>query len=388
MRLASFWFGIQAVWGALLGISLQARCEQIGGAHALALYGFVAGSGAVVAACTQLAVGPISDRRRSSGSRRIEFYVTGAALGAVALVAFYRAHEPWSLMTAFAGVQAGLNVAVGPYQAAIPDAAPRGTSGAASAWMAALQSAGNAAGALLGTVLDNLLLLACVLAGVLLAACAITSGTVARWPALRPVERVPFRLSRAFALLFASRVALFSGFYTLLGYLYFYVLAFVARDASRARFVDGTLVLAFTAAAAIGAAVAGRPADRLDRRNVAAFGALVVVAALGVFIGERTAGGAYAAASIAGAGWGVLLVADWAIACRVIPVSSAASAMAVWNLAVLIPQMVAPVATTITLAFLGAQAGSGAVTAFLLAGGELLAGIWLLRCLPVAWARE
>ena len=150
LRLGLFWLGIQAVWGALLGISLQARTiELVAGSNALIAYGRLATIGALVAAVVQIAVGPFSDARRRHGSRRIEFYVAGTAIAAFALAGFFAAGNFTALTLAFVALQAGLNFAIGPYQAIIPDAIPRSEFGRASSWMAALQSAGNALGAVL-----------------------------------------------------------------------------------------------------------------------------------------------------------------------------------------------------------------------------------------------
>lgn len=386
-RLALFWFGIQAIWGALLGISLQARCAQIAGSGAILLYGEVAMSGAIVAACVQLLVGPWSDRRRALGSRRVEFYIAGALLGAAALIWFFQARSGSSLLLAYAAVQAGLNVAIGPYQAAIPDAVGSAQTGLASAWMAGSQSAGNAAGALLATAIANPLLLAAMLGALLLSTGAVTTTTVLGWK-LQPVTAAPMRLGRAFAVLFASRVALFAGFYTLLGYLFFYVLAFVVHEAARARVVDGIFVLIFTLAGAAGAAIAAKPSDRFDRRAVAGAGALMVVIALAVFILGRSPIWALSAVLIAGLGWGVFLVADWALACRIIPTHAAAGGMAIWNLGVILPQIIAPLLTTALLARLRMLDGSGPIAAYVLAGIEMLIGIWLLRRLPIVSLRE
>lgn len=387
-RLGFFWFGIQAIWGALLGISLQARSAEIAGPHALVLYGLVATGGAFVAGCVQLIVGPWSDRRRAGGKGRTEFYVIGALLGAGALVWFYKADSTMTLLLAYVALQAGLNVAIGPYQAAIPDAAGAKSAGLASAWMAGLQSAGNATGALLATGIGSPILLAGTLGALLLASCAVTVTVLRGWRLERQVA-APVRLSRAFACLFISRVFVFAGFYTLLGYLFFYVLAFVTPDdPSRAREVDGIFVLMFTIAAAAGAIVAAKPSDRFDRRNVAGSGGLAVVVALLVFVAGRSLLAAGPAVVLAGLGWGVFLVADWALACSVIPANMAAGAMAVWNLAVIAPQIIAPLVTTAVLEPLGRATGSGAALAFGLAAAEVLVGIWVLRRLPVASVRE
>lgn len=387
-RVAFFWFGIQALWGALLGISIQARCAQLAGAHALTLYGEVATSGAVIAACTQLVVGPMSDRRRAAGGTRATFYATGAILGAAALFWFYEARTASTLLAAYAVLQAGVNVGIGPYQALIPDVIGSRSAGVAASWMGAFQGAGNAAGALLATFLRNSLLLAASLAALLLLSCALTLRALhtVKPSVLEPRARPT--VTRPFALLWASRLFLFAGFYTILGYLYFYVETFVTRGAADAKGVDGVFVLLFTLTGAAGAALGGRPSDRFDRRNVATIGALVVIAALAIFVGGRSLEAALAGIVIGGLGWGVFLVADWAIACRIIPPSAAAGGFALWNLAVIAPQILAPLSAT-ALFGLRAQAASASVTgAFMLAGVEMGVGVWLLRRLPAALVRE
>jgi len=71
--LGAFWFGIQMVWGALLGISLQSRSLEFFRRDAVRAYNELAISGACVAAVTQILAGMISDRRRKNGRPRLEF---------------------------------------------------------------------------------------------------------------------------------------------------------------------------------------------------------------------------------------------------------------------------------------------------------------------------
>jgi hypothetical protein len=87
---------------------------------------------------------------------------------------------------------------------------------------------------------------------------------------------------------------------------------------------------------------------------------------------------------LAGLGWGVFLVADWAIACRILPPGALASTMGIWNVAVAGPQIVAPLLTAAVLQRLGVVSASagplGPRVAFGLALGETLLGIaWLWR---------
>jgi MFS family permease len=384
-RVALFWLGIQAIWGALLGISLQSRTIELSSAGAaLISYGRLATAGAIVAAIAQIVVGFWSDRRRRRGSRRMEFYAGGALAGAAAIAFFYGARTLAELTLAYVALQAALNVAIGPYQAIIPDFVARARTGTASSWMAALQSLGNAAGALAASFITGAQALAATLDALLLSTWIVTSAHVRSLPlrTWQSEERGPPRVTRAFVDLFISRALMYVGFYTLLGYLLFYVDAMMgAPTLAAARRQTGILIVGFTLVGAVGAALAARPSDRLDKRLVATIGAAGFIAALAVFIVSSDVRGAAAATVLAGIGWGVFLVADWAIACRVLPTGAMATAMGIWNLAIVLPQIIAPALTTGVLQALRLGAGPAAPrVAFLLALAETLVGAaWLWR---------
>ncbi|MGC1380182.1 MAG: MFS transporter [Candidatus Baltobacteraceae bacterium] len=388
-RLALYWLGIQAVWGALLGISLQSRSIELAAGNPLIAYGHLATAGALVAAFMQVVVGVWSDARRRRGSRRVEFYAFGAIAGAAALAFFYDARTFFALTVAYVLVQGALNVAIGPYQAIIPDFVERARMGVASSWMAAMQGAGNAIGALAASFIGNARALSATLGAVVLATCAVTSAH-ARSLTLRAdtQERAP-RVTRAFVDLFISRALVYIGFYTLLGYLLFYVSGVLgAPTLAAARLQTGILIVVFTLVSVVGAALAARPSDRLDKRLVATVGGAAFIVALGLFIASHGPVGVAAATVVAGLGWGIFLVADWAIACRILPAGAMAAAMGVWNLAVVVPQIVAPAFTTAVLQRLAAAGPYAPRVAFGLALGETLVGIiWLWR-LPSCAIRE
>jgi MFS family permease len=384
LALALFWLGVQAVWGALLGISLQSRTIELSHADPLIAYSKLATAGALVAAVMQIVVGFWSDARRRSGSRRIEFYIVGTLGGAAALAFFYDARTFAALTIAFILLQAALNVAIGPYQAIIPDFIERARTGGASSWMAALQGAGNAVGALAASFITNARALSASLGGLLVVTCAVTASHAARLPLRDASDHAPraFRVTRPFVDLFISRALVYVGFYTLLGYLLFYVTDVLGITALKdARQATGILILAFTLLGAVGARLAARPTDRADKRLVATLGAAGFIAGLAVFIASRSTLGVGAATLLAGLGWGVFLVADWAIACRLLPSGAMAAAMGIWNLAVVLPQIIAPAVTGLVLAQLRLTAGPDAPrVAFGLALGETLVGIaWLWR---------
>lgn len=382
-RIALFWLGIQAVWGALLGISLQARSiELVAGPNAVVAYGRLATLGAVVAAVVQVAVGPWSDARRQTGSRRLEFYAVGGIVGSAAVVAFYGAQNFAALTFAFVAVQAAFNVAVGPYQAIVPDVMPRARFGVASSWMAALQSGGNAIGALCAAFINDARILGGALAALVIGTGAATCLHVRGLTLEAPAKSEPIRITRAFVDLFVSRALVYVGFYTLLDYLLFYVSGVLAAPTiAQAKSQSGVLILTFTLTGAVGAALAARPSDRLDKRLVATIGGSMVILALALFVVSHALLGAAIATFVAGLGWGIFLVADWAIACRVLPPGALATTMGVWNLALILPQILAPALTTVVLGRLGIASGAqGPRIAFVLAICETFVGIaWLWR---------
>jgi MFS family permease len=380
--LAVLWFGIQLAWGAVLGISLQARSLQLASASALGFYGTVSTLGAIAAAIVQLVVGPFSDRMRREGDKRIAFYAVGASVAALALIAFYAAPSPVSFAIAFVVLQAAMNLAIGPYQAIIPDVVPPECIGVASGWMAAMQSAGNAVGALLATLLGNSIPLGVTIAALLLASCIITV-THLRRIALQPfANNDPLRITKPLVDLFISRALVYVGFYTLLGYFFFYVKnelpPHFALDATMA---SGICVLIFTLVGAIGAAFAAKPADRFDERIVVSVGGAIMAISIATLAAMHNLGLIPVAIALAGIGWGVFLCADWAFACRLLPPAALASTMAIWNIAVVGPQIIAPALTTLVLVKTGTLATSiGPRLAFVIACVEMLSGCaWIWR---------
>ena len=190
------------------------------------------------------------------------------------------------------------------------------------------------------------------------------------------------RVTRAFADLFISRALVYVGFYTLLFNLFFYVGRVLGAStiAAESR-LTGILIVSFTLVGSLGAALAARPSDRLDKRLVATVGAAAFIVALAIFIAAHAMVTVVIATVVAGIGWGIFLVADWAIACRVLPAGAMASAMGIWNLAIVLPQIIAPALTTVVLNRAGLIGGTnGPRLAFTLALLETVAGIaWLWR---------
>jgi MFS family permease len=378
-RISALWFGNQAVWSAILGVFLQSRVAQLAPGDDVRAYAWIASGGALVAAAVQLGAGVASDRRMTIAGHRREFYIAGMALAAAALFAFFAAPTFGLLVAAFVALQVGMNVAGGPYQAAISDAIGEDRRGRASAWMSVSSFAGSVTGLLVAAALQGL-------AAAFALAAALLSGTALALAHLRTLPRASVRpvalhITGPMVTILLSRAAINVGFYTLFGFLFFFV-----RESLRvadARTTTGMLFLAFTIAGVAGAALAGRAADRFDKRLVIGAAAIAIAFAVGTFGLAPNLPVAFFAAAASGCAWGAFFTADWAIAYAVLPRGAMAAAMGVWNLAAAIPQIVAPAITAPLVAALDARhAGAGPRVALLLVAVEFVLGAALLWRLP------
>jgi MFS family permease len=385
-RISALWFGIQAVWTAILGVFLQSRAAELAPGDDVRAYAWIAAGGALVGALVQLAAGFASDRRIARTGHRRDFYACGVGLAVPALFAFFAAPSFAWLVVAFVALQIGMNVAGGPYQAAISDAVDEDRRGRASAWMSVSSFAGSVTGLIVSATLAGLAA-AAALAAALVGGAAIALAHLRTLPpaAVRPAS---LRITAAMATVLASRAAINVGFYTLFGFLFFFVRE--SLHVADPRTTTGELFLAFTLAGIVGAAASGRAADRFDKRIVVGVAAIAISLAVGAFALAATLPVAFAAAAASGCAWGAFFTADWAIAYAVLPRGAMAAAMGVWNLAAAVPQIVAPAITAPLVGALDAQrAGLGPRVALLLVAVEFVLGAALLwRLSPAAIARQ
>jgi MFS family permease len=372
--IGALWLGIQVVWGAILGISLQARSTEFGLRDPVTAYAVVAACGATLAAITQLVVGFLSDRRRSHVGHRREFYIAGILIALPALIAFYIVPVYAAFIVSFAALQVGMNVFGGPYQAAVPDHVPPSRSGSASAWMSGYQFVGQCVGLALATFVSDLVA-ALAIAAILGLTFAVT---FLHLRGLHPAVAARGRLhvDRNFRTLLASRALINLGFYTFVGFLFFFV-----RDVfgeSSARQTTGVLFLSFTLAGVFGAAFAGRISDRVDKRVVVSAAGVAIAVTLTALALSHSLAMVLISGTLAGVAWGAFFTADWAIAFVILPSEMMAAAMGVWNLAAALPQIVAPVLGAAIVAWLGHRAVNIAIVIEFVLGT-----LWLWRLPPL-----
>jgi len=378
-RLAALWFGVQFVWGAILAVSLQARSVALT-PDGLRAYAAIAALGAIVGTIVQLAIGPLSDWRYArTGSRRI-FYLAGVIITIPAVAWLYLAPSYAQLVAAFLLLQVGMNTIIGPYQAILPDYVPPSRLGAGSSWLGIFQPLGNSCGLIVAGFVPDLRIVALVLIVALVASWAVTARYVVRLQA-QPQAREPFRVDRNFVTLIVSRTAINFGFYTLLGFLFFYVSQSLGVRGDAVRTQTALLFLTFTVANVAGALAAAKPVDRFDKSAVVLVANGFVASGLVVLATTNTISLAFVAAAVAGVAWGAYFIADWALACALLPRAAMASAMGLWNVAAAIPQIVAPLFTAPIVERLNAGTpGLGPRVAIIMAIVEFSIGaVWLYR---------
>lgn len=369
------WLGIQATWSALLGIFLQARVTELAPTDDVRIYAWLAAAAALVGAVVQIVAGIASDHRLVVVGHRREWYLAGIVLTLPALLAFFSTPTILALAATLVVLEIGMNLVSGPYQAAIPDAIPAQATGRASAWVSGYQFCGSVVGFVIAAALHGLA------AGVALASILLGSFAVT-FSHLRRLRRVSSRLASLridpdVATVLVSRGAINVGFYTLFGFMFFFVRESLGISDPRA--ATGLVFIAFTLAGIVGAALGGPCADRWDKRVVVSVAGIGVALAVGTFAAAFTLPVAFGAAVVAGIAWGAFVTVDWAIAYTVLPREAMASAMGLWNLATALPQVLAPVITAPLVTMLDARrAGLGPRVALALVIVEFALGTLLL----------
>jgi MFS family permease len=170
---------------------------------------------------------------------------------------------------------------------------------------------------------------------------------------------------------------------------FFFVAQSLGVPPAGVRTATALLFLTFTLANVLGAIVGAKPVDRFDKRAVVFMANGVVAIGLLALMLTAKLTWALLFAGLAGIAWGVYFIADWALACTLLPRNTMASAMAVWNIAATLPQIVAPLITTPIVERVNAFApGTGPRVAIGLAIVEFTIGaLWLYR-LPTADAKS
>lgn len=372
----------------LLTVLLPSKAAALGAVDKEILLGQLAMIGGFTAAVANLMFGAISDRFGPLG-RRKPWILTGLLFVAVALVLIAFAPDVPALFAAVVAFQVAMNALYAPLCAVLADQVPDRQKGLVAAWAGgALPIANLFTAIFIARNLDQPLLpyAAIIIAvSLLVLPFAITLHEPVRGSRSKPKRKPRLSLEvlkdRSYAFAFASRLMIESAIALHTLYLLFLLAGLPALSRPAGWSVAqafGVLLLSSTLAAAACGFLAGALSDRLgQRRHYVMAGAFVMATALGMLSLWQNWAGLMIAQILFGMGHGVHAAAVAAMTAEILPDSNHAGRdLGVMNLAVSLPQAIAPGAAALALGFgfdlsmVFAGAGLVALTAC-----PLLAGI-------------
>ncbi|SEK28242.1 Na+/melibiose symporter [Rhodococcus maanshanensis] len=372
----------------------------------LAVIGFIAG---IFALLSTPLWGALSDCTVSRWGRRTPWIAGGTVVVAAGLVAMGFAQTLPAVLLSWVAVQAVINAVITPVSASVADHVPVAQRGVVSGWYGFAYTLAVVVGTALGTAATAIWAgplgitvgyLLCAAACVL----AIVPFVFSRWePPLAPVEKPPFRLAELLACYWVdvrrypdfgwawlTRFLATMSSATGLFYLFYYLqdeVGLTRDDAATGgglRVSDGVLILTvvYAVSVLVTVVVAGAVSDRVGRRRpfVAASAIFMSVATL-LLAFVPTFPVTVLAAVILGLGTGVFTAVDFALVTEVLPeAESNGKDIGIINLAIALPNVLAPVVAAVMVNSLGGYTGL-----YVLAGAlSVLAGVLVYRIKGVA----
>ena len=393
LKISAYWFATNFLWGALLISILPGEMKALAESYRVLAISLFTGLGAIIAIIVPLVIGALSDRCVSPWGRRRPYMAVGVGLnvfGLILMAAIYAFAPPLpppanadpgigqtlsSLLTsptylafllAYMVVQFGNNVTSAAYMGVIPDLVPEDQRGVASGYMALMSQGGTLfgivsmilVGALHGGETAKYLVLIVVLVGVAL----VTIRGIRENPLpIRPPKIVWAEYVKSlwidprkypdFAWVWITRALVMLGFYSVLPFVNYYM-----DDVIGSRNVEqdaGAVLAIILIASTLSALKAGKLSDRIGRKKVVyVSNAVIALFALG-FIFCRNLEQVLLVGVLFGLGYGAYISVDYALGTDVLPSQAdAAKEMAVWHIAMTLPQSIAaPVAGVLITQF-------------------------------------
>jgi Na+/melibiose symporter-like transporter len=371
-RLSCFWLAYNLQWGAMLAVVLPSQIASIVGPDRKEFTsGVILGIGAGLSLFVTPIAGALSDRVRWRFGRRVPFMLLGTALNALCLLALARfgaGSAVSGFLFVYLLVQLGSNFAGGPYAGLIPDRVPLEQRGSASGWLALMTALGTLIGALAAGQLARpghygpvyLLIAVALLALVTVTWLGVREQSAAELPAPESWRELvrgflpSWRNHRDFYWVLITRALVTMGIYSVFTFFQYFLadVIRVAKPEESSSFLIGIII----AAGIPTSLAAGAASDRWGRKPLVYLsGGLMALASL-IFIAVALTPSlafVFAVGAVFGIGYGAYMAVDWALAVDVLPGGeSAAKDMGIWHVALVLPQVIAPLVTGITLASL------------------------------------
>lgn len=364
-----YWFAYNVHWGALIAIVLPSQIAAIAGDTSKEFYnGLIPPVGAIVSLLITPVAGALSDRSRNRRGRRRPFMLSGTLVNIVFLLliaGFGSGSNIWLFLLCYMGIQLGNNWAGGPYAGLIPDVVPPDQRGSASGWMALMTALGTLVGALSagqlirdGNYWPIYLLIAVCMALMLV----LTWFGVREQPVDAPAPTWDLRAfvrsfwldpqtHRDFYWVLFTRGLVTMGIYSVFTFFQFFLkdIIGVANPEEQSSFLVGIII----AAGIPTSLIAGSLSDRHGRKLLVYIsGGLMALASL-LYIAVAflpSLAFTFAMGALFGVGYGAYQAVDWALAIDTLPGDEdAAKDMGIWHVALVLPQILAPAITGLTL---------------------------------------
>lgn len=397
--MSAFWFATNFLWGAMFVVMLPDEMKAMAPAYKATALGWLSGLGSIVALVVPLVVGAVSDRCTSRLGRRRPFIIGGVAvnlLGLALMMWAFSTHVPisgagdlgyWAavgrllthstfvlFLLAYMLVQLGNNVATAAYSGVIPDLVPADQRGRASGYMALMSQMGTLMGALVcGQVLspsegrsltqtESLRYIAVGL--VLLGVTMITVLGIRENPLKARVSKIVWKdyikslwidpkKYPDFAWVWITRALVMLGFYSVVPFINYYLTDVVHIPDDQVSKQAGYLIAVILLTSSISGIFGGYLSDKIGRKKVVYIANGMIAFMSIFFIFCRTIPITMIVGALFGLGFGAYTSVDWALGTDVLPTkNNAAKEMAVWHIAMTLPQaFAAPIAGGLVQSF-------------------------------------
>jgi MFS family permease len=345
--LNAYWIGLSFMWNSIHPILLPAvLLNYVPDAQKNTYLGLLTFVGLLIAMVIQPISGALSDGWVSQFGRRRPLAMLGTLFDFVFLSVLAWSGGLVLLFLGYVGLQFSSNIAHGPMQGLMPDRVPRAQMGVASSLktfmdMLSLILASLLAGRLLDPITRNPAPIMIVVMSLLAVSASITLAGVKEeptseqtqkdWKSLLGSLQVNFRENASYWWLIAERMLFLLGVYGIQAFAQYY-LQDVLRVPDPPR-QTGDLLAALTITMVILVLLAGWLSDTYGPKRILVVGTLIAAAGMLLMLLAIDMRGLTIFGSVLGAGIGLFLTSNWALANSLAPQEEAGKYLGLTNLA-------------------------------------------------------
>lgn len=345
--LNAYWVGLSFMWNALHPIILPAvLLNYVPDEKKNTYLGLLTFVGLVIAMVVQPLSGALSDGWKSRFGRRRPLIVLGTLFDFVFLSLLAWAGGLAWLFIGYIGLQLSSNIAHGPLQGLLPDRVPKTQLGVASSLktfmdMLSLIIASLLAGRLLDSVTRNPTVIMLVVIGLLAVAAAVTifgvkeepAGEDERtdWSALFSQFKINFHENSSYWWLIAERALFLLGIYGVQAFAQYY-LQDVLRVADPPK-QTGDLLAVLTISLVALVLLGGWLTDKYGARKILTVATFIAAVGIFLMVFAKDMRGLFIFGSLLGAGIGLFLTSNWALANSLAPEAQGGKYLGLTNLA-------------------------------------------------------